>query len=1134
MFDFDTSIIDTTKYKSVLKNNLSQLTFTNGDKEEIVRKKIELLVQSILLDSTIFKGNMMGLSDMFKSEKKVIIDNRQIGFIDSDFKNVIIEYKRYERLDKKADLIEAQNQLKDYMFSDDLLKYNLLWGFLTDGKSIYIYKKESDIFETINIFSNCFNENTLDFFIRCLVNYDKKEITPFSLKDEFAILTNTTTNNSSTKKLFLELLTLKKKSTNARTTLLFTEWEKLFKLSESDATENEEVRKRRNALSDLVGYDVNNTIEEYNIIFALHTVYSLLIKLIALKAAKENTTYHIDFFEYSKKSNSDILKFLQDIETGSIYKKMNISNMIEGDFFSWYIKENLTTKFYENFKTICKDLSKYESFSIKRLYKTQDFFRELYQSCIPDEIRHSFGEYYTPYWLADGVISDYISRNKINDIYKSLDPTCGSGTFIMVNMDKLIHILNSNYDNLSNKEKVEILLSNCYGIDLNPLAVLSAKINYFMNIASIYDGSYDIELPIYLGDSSYMPSYIVLDGVKCITYDFFTDVDKNNNFIHFCLPLNFIKSKHFITDMDYVETIITSKIDAKNKKKNALEYLSSVIEDIDKNEKVIFEISSLLDILIDLEDRNLNSIWLRIFANYLKASSITDVSLISGNPPWVDWKNLPDKYCEKLKISCKNTGIFSNDKNVGGISLNICALIAMKCSEKYLSNDGELSFLMPTSILYNKSFEGFRNFTIYNQKYYFCKIVNWYKAGKPFDPVNIDFSCFTITKKKQDYKKGIPYEEYKLKPKYKLNDTHAHFDTESLKLEKSLKTALMLDRPSNNPFAILNKTINIDKLVGVQQYAFRKGLGLKAEVHKLVYAKEHETNKNLAYFYTFEKKGKYKYQSKTMVVLEKEYVRPLIETPYLSPFENTWDNLYTVFPYEWGNKLPIPFKDLQKKAPYLAKYLLNNKTILDNQSDYNKRIQSTNEFYGIIRTADYMFRDFFACIKDNGQLLCANVSKVTTHWGKSVTPVFDGHVSYISERVINKKATPITEDEMYFIVGIMNCPDVKEYVESSSSEQSIGTKFDLNLPFYDTTNEKHQLISKTTKEIIELVQKKNLLVSGLSHDKINDKLLKNETMYISNKQEFSTDIIIKLDNYFTICKEINNKLLFIQKTYFTL
>ena len=635
----------------------------------------------------------------------------------------------------------------------------------------------------------------------------------------------------------------------------------------------------------------------------------------------------------------------------------------------------------------------------------------------------------------------------------------------MVNIRKLLSIMDGM--DLSDEEKVKIITTSCYGIDLNPLAVLGARINYLMNIADIYDGSYPIEIPIYLGDSSYMPEFVDLDGVECVTYDFYTDVlGEESEFIHFCLPKAYIQSIEFADDMNYLESIITSRNTPEKKVKEAFETLindmSAVIE---VNDKISNEARSLIECLVELETRKLNSIWLNIFSNYLKSSVIDKVDVIAGNPPWVAWSNLPEKYRDKLKVSCKDTGIFSNDKNTGGVTLDICALIAMKCLEKYADDNGKLCFLMPQSITHNKSFEGFRNLKAGDKKFYFEKITEWTEADRPFDAVNHSFCCFVIGCKEQNYTEGIPYISYKNKRGTKLNDPLAEFSQVKELLETTEQTAFVLDSSMNNAFTISSQQAkDLKGILGKNEYVFRKGLGLVATVHKLVYVEDDPKDPNIALFHNYTKENNRKKVSEQLIPLEKAYVRPLVESPCLEAWHNEWDNQYVTFPYEDGDKTPLGYNELKNRAPKLAKYLLDNKATLESGSEYNKRIQNTGSWYSIIRTGDYMFNDCFAATKDNSRAFASPFRAVVSHWGEKMTPVFDGHITYITTRSDGGKITP---EEMYYLVGIINCPLVISYAENTTSSRSRGIKTydNVNIPLYDSNNPTHQEISRLAKEL---------------------------------------------------------------------
>lgn len=82
----------------------------------------------------------------------------------------------------------------------------------------------------------------------------------------------------------------------------------------------------------------------------------------------------------------------------------------------------------------------------------------------PAPMRHALGEYYTPDWLAAHVID-----TAGWDISQSLlDPTCGSGTFILEGLRRRLEAA-------SPTTSARELLNGLYGFDLNPLAVLTAR-----------------------------------------------------------------------------------------------------------------------------------------------------------------------------------------------------------------------------------------------------------------------------------------------------------------------------------------------------------------------------------------------------------------------------------------------------------------------------------------------------------------------------------------------------------------------------------------------------------------------------------------------------------------------------------
>ena len=120
--------------------------------------------------------------------------------------------------------------------------------------------------------------------------------------------------------------------------------------------------------------------------------------------------------------------------------------------------------------------------------------------------------------------------------------------------------------------------------------------------------------------------------------------------------------------------------------------MSSICSQHELTGEIIGVLKDLARNLVDFEKQEWNGIWARIITNFLTTANLGKFNLIVGNPPWIDWKNLPEGYRDRIKSICIDRSLFSGDSVTGGINLNICALIANVSAENWLDNDGVLSF----------------------------------------------------------------------------------------------------------------------------------------------------------------------------------------------------------------------------------------------------------------------------------------------------------------------------------------------------------------------------------------------------------------------------------------------------------
>ena len=145
----------------------------------------------------------------------------------------------------------------------------------------------------------------------------------------------------------------------------------------------------------------------------------------------------------------------------------------------------------------------------------RDILKNLYHAVIPRNIRHDFGEYYTPDWLARAVceeVMDAAWRRKTIAMAVSgelegpavLDPSCGSGTFLFHATQLLLETAGRHPDLAGSPEaQVEVVSGLVAGMDLHPVAVelsKTTKMLAFGRLAVHYAGFADVDT-VHLCDS---------------------------------------------------------------------------------------------------------------------------------------------------------------------------------------------------------------------------------------------------------------------------------------------------------------------------------------------------------------------------------------------------------------------------------------------------------------------------------------------------------------------------------------------------------------------------------------------------------------------------------------------------------
>jgi len=1065
-----------------VKQRYQEILNSSDYKSELSKMAIRIITKSRnapneatiegYFDSELFaffreKFSLLGFEYSPVKEKSVATRHTLRGRADSALTSLIIEFKQPATLRNKTLKDAAVTQIEDYIESLTAETNDVYQGFVTDGVHCCFVKYSNGEFVPEPFYM--IDGVALDKLIRYILQV---ELIALNAKNLVAAICNPPENNGLAFTIAKSLFTILETNIHPKTQMLYDEWRQLFNLAHDDISKQQAIIDRKKSLELLFNKSFKHNDEEYKALFCIQTAYAIIVKSLAFKVISK-VRYQQDLINFNNLIDYDsntLRHQLEYFENGAIFRDYGITNLLEGDFFSWYVNpeqwnKNVAADLVELYKVLAR-FSDTPTFTYAN--RCQDFFKELYQSMVPAAVRHSLGEYYTKKWLARSVIMEALPS--LPNKWKAIDPCCGSGTFITV----LIELVLSQLVSKSKKEQLDAVLDRVRGIDLNPIATLTARVNYFINISHLLDESQEIEIPIYLGDASYVPKRVMVESVECLQYTITTLQEP----IQICVPLSMVKDANRFSKVmskieDYIKMYDEDSICCD---------LTDLCDEGDRNEKTEEGIRSLACQLVELERREWNGVWARIITNFLSTANLGKFELVVGNPPWVDWKSLPSGYRERIKSLCVARHLFSGDTFTGGINLNICALITNVAAQNWLSERGLMAFLMPEPLVFQQSYEGFRNLYVDGEKrLYFQKFVNWNKAGSPFKPVTQKFMTYYIGHGYKDYNIGIPTKFY-TKNRNKNIDDKEEVDIETtFTISSGLLGTCHTDK---NFFTYADSRYTLEKytmIAGSSEYVGREGIELyPQELLVFELADGMPAIKDCTPLRNMQNdKSKYKVAQRN-VLLETALLHPMIKGKDITPFHAEISDYIVPFPYDSKNpQIPIGLEDLMRRAPRLARYYQENKKLFESQTGYSDKIigKADAEFYALARVGAYSYANYYVAMRDNTNWAAAVVTDVNTKWGGSKRPVFQNHAISICE---DSDGHFISEDEAHYICGILNTPIVVQYMMTSSDSRSFPIRPRIRIPKYENTNLLHLSIVKLSKQAHKNYANRALLNSILS------------------------------------------------------
>lgn len=379
--------------------------------------------------------------------------------------------------------------------------------------------------------------------------------------------------------------------------------------------------------------------------------------------------------------------------SGDEFRQAELNGVVEADFFDWPID---TPEGHRFVGALARRIARFDWTDVDH-----DVLKILYESVIDADTRKHLGEYYTPDWLAEGVVEAAVTDPLEQRV---LDPACGSGTFVFWAVRRYLRAAEN--AGMSQAQAILGVVSHVAGMDLHPVAVALARVTYLLAIGSKYlEGERPpFSVPVYLGDSlrwEQDETLFARGGITIFTTDQAELVDRE---LHF--------PERVIADADRFDQLVAELASRASSRERGSPRpsISSILRrravHPDDQEALV----AVFNALCDLHDERRDHIWGYYVRNLARPASFTQtdsqVDVLVGNPPWLSYRFMPERMQQLYRTMSEARGLWAGGKV--STHQDLSDLFVVRATEQYLRAGGRFGFVMPAAVLSRRQYEGFR------------------------------------------------------------------------------------------------------------------------------------------------------------------------------------------------------------------------------------------------------------------------------------------------------------------------------------------------------------------------------------------------------------------------------------------
>jgi hypothetical protein len=199
---------------------------------------------------------------------------------------------------------------------------------------------------------------------------------------------------------------------------------------------------------------------------------------------------------------------LDRILDGRFFEAKGLHRLVEHDYFGWLNKRDGILRPLA--RSLQSDLAAYDF----ERPPTDDLFGGLMAMLADRSQRILLGQEWTPRWLADRMVRRMADKLPAGELPRFVDMCCGSGTMVVATTALARGLLAARGEAPGTQHYLDALASAAIGFDIDPLAVILAKVNWVAtnrDSLGALDGSLTVSMPIYHADSLFALALVFED-----------------------------------------------------------------------------------------------------------------------------------------------------------------------------------------------------------------------------------------------------------------------------------------------------------------------------------------------------------------------------------------------------------------------------------------------------------------------------------------------------------------------------------------------------------------------------------------------------------------------------------------------